>query len=169
MKRLMLLASALLMVSSTARTQQVDVANDTELRVAYCLGVTEQLQDQFPATGPNSVAGNSSTDPTDMELAKLDRVAAKEFANRRARLLGYLQARGLASVRSTAAISGVNAARRRGWADGVERQAVVGACVDKCSLPSNSIRACIDDCRETKGNPAVDAIRRCYDNDPLPY
>jgi hypothetical protein len=42
MKRLMLLTGALVFVSSTARTQQVDIANDTELRVGYCLGFTEQ-------------------------------------------------------------------------------------------------------------------------------
>jgi hypothetical protein len=50
MKRLMLLTSALLLVSSSARTQQVDVATDTELRVAYCLGFTEQFQASIPST-----------------------------------------------------------------------------------------------------------------------
>jgi len=37
----MLLTGALVFVSSTDRTQQVDIANDTELRVGYCLGFTE--------------------------------------------------------------------------------------------------------------------------------
>ena len=50
MKRLMLLTSVLLFVSSTARTQQGDVATDTELRVAYCLGFTEQFQASIPST-----------------------------------------------------------------------------------------------------------------------
>src|SRR5258705_4978851 len=71
MKRLMQLTSALLLVSSTARTQQVDVATDTELRVAYCLGFTEQFQASIPST---------------LEFF-VDRL--------RVRLLGYLQARGL--------------------------------------------------------------------------
>jgi hypothetical protein len=165
MKHLMLLTSALLMVSSTALSQ-VDVATDTELRVAYCLGATEQLE--AATTGPNSLSWGL---PADSDTAKFDREIAQNIADRRARLLGYLQARGLlASVRSTSAKSGVIAAKRRGWADGVESQAVIEGCVSKFSkcMKSNP-RECttVADCG--KGNPAVDAIKRCRDNDPLPY
>jgi hypothetical protein len=161
MKRLMLFAGALLLFSSTARTQQVDIASDVELRVAYCLGAMEHEQAAF--LGPKLLEGM----PADSRMAKALREGAQSNADRRARLLGYLQARGLlSSVRSTAAKSGVIAAKRRGWDDAVERLAVVYACIEKCPLES---RACTDDCRETKGNPAVDAIKRCTDNDPLPY
>jgi hypothetical protein len=162
----MMLTSALLMVSSTAQSQ-VDVATDTELRVAYCVGVSEHQQAAYDPNGPNkSLLGG---EPADSRLANALREGAQSNANRRARLLGYLKARGLFSVRSAAAISGMVAAKRRGRDDSVERLAVVYACIEKCPLVSNSIGACIDDCRETKGNPAVDAVNRCTDNDPLPY
>jgi hypothetical protein len=155
----MVLTSALLMVSSTAQSQ-VDVATDTELRVAYCVGVSEHQQAAY---------GPMEGEPADSRLAKALREGAQSSANRHARLLSYLKARGLFSVRSAAAISGMVAAKRRGWDDSVERQAVVYACIEKCPMGSNSIGACIDDCREPKGNPAVDAVDRCTDNDPLPY
>ena len=161
----MMLTSALLMVSSTAQSQ-VDVATDTELRVAYCLGALEHEQAAFGPNGPNGLWAGM---PADSRMAKALREAAQSNANRHARVLGYLQARGLFSVRSTTAISGMVAAKRRGWDDSVERLAVVYACIEKCPMGSNSIGACIDDCRETKGNLAVDAVNRCQDNDPLPY
>jgi hypothetical protein len=153
------------MTGSTAQSQ-VDVATDTELRVAYCVGVSEHEQAAFDTNGPN---GLSLALPADDPLAKALREGAQSNANRRARLLGYLRARGLFSVRSAAALSGMVAAKRRGWDDSVERLAVVYACIEKCPLVSNSIGACMDDCRETKGNLAVDAVKRCTDNDPLPY
>ena len=145
MKRLMLLTSVLLLVSSTARTQQGDVATDTELRVAYCLGFTEQFQASIPST---------------LEF----------FADRlRVRLLGYIQARGLlGDVRSTAAKSGVIAAQGRGWADGVESQAARAACDSKCVGSSN--QSCRVDCLEDlEDYPAYRWLKRCIENDPLPY
>jgi hypothetical protein len=66
MRRLMMLTSALLMVSSTAQSQ-VDVATDTELRVAYCVGVSEHEQAAFDTNGPN---GLSLALPADDPLAK---------------------------------------------------------------------------------------------------
>jgi hypothetical protein len=155
----MMLTSALLMVNSTAQSQ-VDVATDTELRVAYCVGVLEHTQAAF-----NPMAG----EPADSRSAKALREGAQSNANRRARLLGYLRARGLFSVRSAAALSGTVAAKRRGWDDSAERLAVVYACIEKCPMGSNSIGACIDDCRETKEKPVWLAIERCANNDPLPY
>src|SRR5260370_19713921 len=114
MRRLMMLTSALLLVSSTAQSQ-VDVATDTELRVAYCLGATDHEQASFfPTTGPNSLSEGKW--PADSRLAKALREGAQRNADRRARLLCYLQARGLLSnVRSTSAKSGVIAAKRCGW------------------------------------------------------
>jgi hypothetical protein len=126
-----MLTSALLMVSSTAQSQ-IDVATDTELRAAYCVGVSEHEQAAY---------GPMEGEPADSRLAKALREGAQTNANRRARLRGYLQARGLFSVRSAAAISGMVAAKRRGWDDSVERSAVVYACIERCPLVSSSIGA----------------------------
>jgi hypothetical protein len=101
-------------------------------------------------------------------VAKFEREIAQNNADRRARLLGYLQARGLlASARSAAAMSGVIAAKRRGWADGVESDVVITACVSKCT--KSKATECAPDCIKAKANPAWLAIKRCTDNDPLPY
>src|SRR5260370_14120369 len=89
MRRLMMLTSALLLVSSTAQSQ-VDVATDTELRVAYCLGATDHEQASFfPTTGPNSLSEGKW--PADSRLAKALREGAQRNADRRAPLLCFPQ------------------------------------------------------------------------------
>jgi hypothetical protein len=163
MKRLILLTSVLLMVGSAARSQ-LDIATDTELRVAYCLGVTEQFASDF--TGPKSPSWGL---PEDDALVKVDRDVAQYNAAQRARLLDYLRARGLLTEeRSITAKTGVVAAKRRGMADFVEHEAMSDKCVSKCSAKNPSYsQECVDSC--LKESPIHGAILRCRDNDPLPY
>ena len=71
-------------------------------------------------------------------------------------------------VRSTAAKSAVIAARGRGWADGVESQAARAACDSKCV--GSSHQSCRVDCLEAlEDYPAYRWLKRCIENDPLPY
>jgi hypothetical protein len=161
--RVKLVAAAFLMMGSTALAQ-VDIATDTELRVAYCLGVTEQ--NQANSTGPNSISqGLPANDP----LVKIDREAAQFLADRRARLSGYLRARGMfTGERSITAMQGINAARRHGATDTQQASAAISACTSKCMKPSQPYsQECIDTCLSE--NPSHRAVLRCRDNDPLPY
>jgi hypothetical protein len=161
--RVKLVAAAFLMMGSTALAQ-VDIATDTELRVAYCLGVTEQFQ--ADVTGPNSISqGLPANDP----LVKIDREVAQSLADSRARLSGYLRARGMfTGERSYTAMQGIIAARRHGATDMQQSSVAISACTSKCMKPSQPYsQECIDTCLSE--NPSHRAVLRCRDNDPLPY
>jgi hypothetical protein len=170
--RVKLVAAAFLMMGSTALAQ-VDIATDTELRVAYCLGVTEQ--NQANSTGPNSISqGLPANDPLvamDREMEKIEREIAQQSADRRARLSGYLRARGMfTGERSITAMQGITAARRHGATDMQQALATISACTSKCMKPSHNqpySQECIDTCLSE--NPSHRAVLRCRDNDPLPY
>jgi hypothetical protein len=157
-----LVAAAFLMTGSTALAQ-VDIATDTELRVAYCLGATEQFQ--ADVTGPNSISrGLPANDP----LVATDREAAQFLADRRARLSGYLRARGMfTGERSYTAMQGINAARRHGATDMQQSSVASTACSSKCTKSSPPFVECQDACLSE--NPSHRAVLRCRDNDPLPY
>jgi hypothetical protein len=156
MKSFTLAMAAFLLLASPA-TAEIDVASDTEIRVAYCLGVSEA---QTAFTDQIKPGAEDKT-----KFAEEMRAADRAVAARRARMTDYLKARGLdARGGRPNALNGIIIAKRRGSAD-FEFLGSDGKC-DKCEAGA-AMKNCIDECRSA--DPIWQSVSRCNENSSLPY
>jgi hypothetical protein len=144
-----------LAISSYAVAQPIpDVATDQELFAGYCLGVAIQSKAHELKTG------NASFDAS---IARADDEFIEHFRE-------YLEARGLFSgARSTAAITGIVLARKRGEQDALICDARFAVCVNKCDVPPHRIYPdkCMNECDELE--PSCISTRRCSNLTALPF
>lgn len=146
------------MMGSTALAQ-VDVATDTELRVAYCLGALE-AQIAWAAKANQELRIYETKD------AEVFRALDRADAEKRARTMDYLNARRLFEGGGRPnALNGIAIAKRRGFTD-VERLGADGKC-DKCSSTGGMMMKCVEECR--REDPTYQSVQRCNENNPLPY
>jgi len=141
-------------VSGPLAAQSVtDIASDTELFVAYCLGRDQQTQKDLDLSG----------------IASVDAVITREFFQRITQLRAYLHAHGLdTGARSALAKTGVGDANLRGRADASNCWATIEGCVKKCTKPQpvGYDKQCSKDCADE--NPACRSGRRCFEELQLP-
>ena len=108
-------------VSGPLAAQTVtDIASDTELFVAYCLGRYQQTQKDLGLSG----------------IASVDEVITRDFFQRITQLRAYLHAHGLdKGARSALAKTGVGDAMLRGRADASSCWTTIEGCVKECTKP----------------------------------
>jgi hypothetical protein len=105
-RRRITLATLIALLGPSVAAEEGRVASDTELRVAYCLGIIDW--DASHLIGP---AGNADGTPLDQRLSQ-------EFANQRSPLSAYLAARGYATgERPVSALVAALKAKREGADD----------------------------------------------------
>jgi hypothetical protein len=141
-------------ISGPLAAQSVtDIASDTELFVAYCLGRDQQTQNELKLTG----------------IASANEVITRDFFQRIAQLHGYLHAHGLdTGERSVLAKTGVADAMLRGRADASTCWATIERCVTTCTKPQPAgyDKQCSKDCVDE--NPACRSGWRCSEELQLP-
>jgi hypothetical protein len=143
-----------LAISSYADAQPMpDVATDQELFAGYCLGVAIQSKAHELKTG------NASFDAS---ITRADDEFIEHFRE-------YLEARGLFSgTRSTAAITGIVLARKRGEQDALICDARIAVCAKKCYVPGAPYDdKCQNECDELE--PSCISTRRCSNLTVLPF
>jgi hypothetical protein len=130
-----------------------DIASDTELFVAYCLGRDQQTQNELKLSG----------------IASVNEVITRDFFQRITQLRAYLHAHGLdTGARGALAKTGVGDAILRGRADASNCWATIKSCVKTCTKPQpvGYDRQCGKDCADE--NPACRSGRRCSEELQLP-